>query len=384
MSEIINVAETVLLNNIHNVIKLFKAHNTPLALYLKTIDFLNEYRRINMFNKDKFKYVGVIANNQCIKLHSIEELEYLTQNAKFNENECVSIYNSLISPVFVKDFINSTWLECILERNGKFKPTFAISSYENVSAILTLMMRVYNDIDSINKSILVGKESDIVKSFKDTEYLIENTELIKKLFSYFENKIQNRIPVYVKCFLYNYQYINYFNKYIDNQTGKITGSMEEFNRIEESTQYKINVNSSNFNLYMPMISYIKDNITEYINVPEYIHHYYNLETMYMNNGLLMLGDCYEGMGHSTHLVYDVWTGRFLMFSMYGSNGYDCEFNDNKLQSYLKNSALVRLVELENYNARFKNEDIVNMVLHHEYVFMYHPEGKSKIAFIYND
>jgi hypothetical protein len=70
--------------------------------------------------------------------------------------------------------------------------------------------------------------------------------------------------------------------------------------------------------------------------------------------------------------------------MYGSSGHDCEFNDNKLHSYLKKSASGRLLELENYYARFKNADIVNTVLNQEYVFMYHPEGKSKVAFTYKD
>lgn len=390
MSDIINACKFIFENNAESVINMFKEHKTPLVLYLKMLEYLNNYKYRENYNKKQIKFANVINTSKYISFITLNEFYYLDSNDNFNINICSSIYNFLVSPKFIKEFINSTWLKCILCYDGKFEPGFNLTSDDDVSTILLIMTNIYKDINRINFTIIA--DNDGINNFKDTEYLVNNTEFMYNILLFFEEKFSTNLPVYIRCLLYNYQYINNYENIINYETNTL--NIDELNNLVETNNNNTYINKSRFNLCMPILSFLKktnpklnimNNGTGKCDLELFYtqNEMYEIEKLYLENGLLMLGNCYEGMGYCTHLVFDLKTDMFLMFTMYGSNDHECLYNKNLLDTYINKSGTDRLNMLHDYYSKFNNNNFVNMLLA-SYIFMNDENGEIKSAFNFNN
>ena len=382
MYQIINILESILLNNENDSITLFSKSKIPIQEYLKCLEFMNEYRKQLGFDKFKFTYIECIANDYHLKLLTEEEYDYLFLKLNFNEKESVYIYNTLVSINYVKLLINSTWLEIILGHNGKFKKTFNLNSKTSIDTIIPLIMRCYTDVNDNNLKFLEAEYSQELKQFNIDENLISNKKLIIQFIKYIEDKSQCRVPVFIKCLLFNYQNINYYDN-LNNVTNKFIGDIKSLSVTDNINN--IQIHKSRFTIYCPIINYIISTLDNSIieGLDEYLLNYYNRYNMYLENGLLFLGDCYEGMGYSTHFVYDLNINKFLMFNMFGSNGYDCDNNERLLQNYFSKTIQDKYIMLNKYISIYSNEMLVSKVFNNKYEFCFDNKNKYKLAFNLN-
>lgn len=380
MYKLVNILEVLRLNNELDAISMFCNSKTPIKHYLMCIEFINEYRKQLCFDKYKFIYIDCIANNYHLKLLKDDDYDYLLTNVILNEKEAIYIYNTLLSENYVKELINKTWLEIVLGHNGEYNNSFKLDSIESVNMIIPLIMRCYNDINKTNLSILGSEYSQELKKFEYNENLISNKTLIIDFINYIENKSNCRVSVFIRCILFNYQNINNYDN-LDNKTSNYNGLLLD----QYSDNNDINniiYTKSRFSLYSLILNYILStlDLRKKGMFDNSLLETYNRNNIYLENGLLVLGVCNEGMGFSTLLVYDLNIKHFLMFNMYGSNDFDYIDNEKRLKNYILNSKTNKYIMLDNYISKYSNEFIINKVFVDKYEFCFDNNNDYKLAF----
>lgn len=397
MAKIYKMCKTMLTMNETDIVNnIFKQSNTPVCDYLKCVEYLNQTRREYDYDRSQFTYIDIIANNFHLKLLSEVDLDKLFVYPPWSESECSYLYNMLVSVEFLKSLINTTWLEIILNKNGKYKQSFELNSNTSCNKILIMIMKYYTEIKKINTSMCDG--NDTLQKFTVNENLIQNKTLMQDFIKYLEAVSRNTVPMFIKCLLYNYQTINMLGNSVNNRTGIFEGDIKQFYNIEPT--YYTTINKSQFSLHTHIISYIKylANLNQQANSAstaydnEYTRNnnenrydefeYLNdMTAKYLNAGILFLGDCNEGMGYCTHLVYDMNIKRFLIFIVGGSNGYDCLGNDNKINEYINMDTATKYTKLDGYFSKYDNYLILDTVLNKPYNFMYDNNNKIKSALL---
>jgi hypothetical protein len=397
MDDILIIYDDILNKNELDVIEYFKNLKCPCKTYLKAIEFINYYRQNKSFTKTLFIYIECVANNYHLKLLTNTELNYLYDNVSYNECNSYKIYNTLVNTIFVKNIIKNTWLDIIVNYNELIIDY--LNPYTNISNILSTIMKYYSDIKDINENIILNNNKLI--NFNHNEYLVKNKFIMHEFINYIENITQNKLSIYIKSFIYNYQFNIPNSNSSSSSSNKDTSSKIEINNINninylrdendiECESLNIYIENSRFKLNVPFEMIVLSKLSsEYYD--RYIINNYNkynkynklnLYDLYLKNGLIYLGNCYESMNMYTHFLYDTNIERFILFNINGIDCYDISNNENEIFIYMNKNRNGRYDLLHKYLSMYQNEDILHLILDHNYKSYISDEGKFKNALNY--
>lgn len=419
MDDILRIYDDILKKNELDVIDFLKSLKCPCKIYLKAIEFINYHRQQNEFTRTLFIYIDCVANNYHLKLLTDIELDYLYNNVSYDEYKSYKIYNTLVNPNFVKNIINNTWLDMIMSYDELFN-TY-MTPYTNISTILSTIMKYYSHIRDINKRLLIDNK---LINFNNNEYLITDKKQMYQFINYIENITQSKLTIYIKSFLYNYQFNNpifnpssnsnsspsssynnnsnsnsnsspstsYNNSNSSPSTSPSSSCINDINYLKDENDIEfeydnIYVSSSRFKLNIPFEMVILSNLSnecynKYIMNKTFNYNKLNLYEFYLNNGLIYLGNCYESMNIYTHFLYDTKIDRFILFNINGEDNYDISNNDNEILLYVKKNRSGRFESLHNYFSMYQNENILYSILNNEYKSYLSSDGKFKNSLNY--